>query len=317
MHDSCTATQIHLNDVIDGFSILTWNCTALFGSMYGNHAVQSKRLSHIRGMVDQFTVNFFQECHGTREDSLVFGGTLHEGCRLFFSAHASSAAGGVMISIGVDAAAKFPHWHDTEIVPGRALLVRGTGNAQLRNVSFVCVHLEPALNREQRKDFLRKVRRCIPENDDVYLGGDFNFLALGDKKHMIKQGTMLSECASIATYFQEQFQDFTELYQPEPTRRAMRNNTVYSASRLDRIYTNVHHILLDMYDISVMTLWPACAHEPSSDHVPVGATIKARGKTSQSRCNIPSWVTRLQLMFHNYRTWWRAGQYWAIHAQLS
>jgi len=153
------------------------------------------------------------------------------------------------------------------------------------------VHLDPALNVQERKDFLEKVRRVIVDSDDVFLAGDFNFLVPGDKKHMIQQGVFISECPTMGKFFQDRFVDFTELYQPEPTRRAMRNNTIHSASRLDRIFTNMHHILLDTCDISALTLWPVCTYDASSDHVPVAASIKRRPNKSQGRVNIPSWVT--------------------------
>ena len=62
----------------------------------------------------------------------------------------------------------------------------------------------------------------------------------------------------------------------------MRDGKVYSASRLDRIYTNVHHVLLQKFDVLVLTLWHACAADASSDHAPVAAEIHARRVTGKT-----------------------------------
>ena len=75
------------------------------------------------------------------------------------------------------------------------------------------------------------------------LGGDFNFAAHIGDAISLSRASHNDSLNSVARIFEDTFASFAELYQPHTTRADTLEGTRQHASRIDRLYTNLHHTI--------------------------------------------------------------------------
>jgi endonuclease/exonuclease/phosphatase family metal-dependent hydrolase len=283
------STQGILDIFAAGFTIVTWNTTALF-TQAPRASVSRARMAVIHSLCNQADVVALQETHGSDADVELMQSEFVE-YLLFNSPHSNPAAGGVVTML----ARRFitlPQavWH-REIDPGRCtattFFTLGTP------VLVINIHMPPHYDAAAKKQLLLKIRNIIcPSQAVVFFLGDFNFIA--SEEHRFDPSTSLHITAdhALAFYFDELFPQLCELHQGDYTRKQVRDDRISTLSRLDRIYTNI--AAAHLHELRPHTRITQVLTDPRlpSDHVPVLSLLRAPRLSPPRRPRIKPWMAR-------------------------
>jgi hypothetical protein len=270
---------------------VSWNASALFGAISGQHARQAATFAEFRKNLGISDVAFTQEAHGYDEDRDTLrrecGSHLH-----FGSAHDSPNSGGILTSVGKNFARLFTKAASIVIEKGRCMATFLSG--PLGNICLVNIHVEPLKTAAQKIRLFRRIRESCPPARvaATFIGGDFNMgLDAADRlsfEHGVSHG---SSDDPVAHIFAEIFHDLLEVAQSDYTRRQVRHGSLVSLSKIDRWFTSLTGLdLLDRSAISATTAMVTDMRFPS-DHVPVLLRLEATGRLPPRTPSIPRWVT--------------------------
>eukprot|EP00959_Pyramimonas_sp_CCMP1952_P031782 666861-Pyramimonas_sp.AAC.1 len=125
-----------------------------------------------------------------------------------------------------------------------------------------------------KKEFLSCVSRSLdPRHMTVFIGGDWNFCAMGEARRHVDPTLDRTPRCSLATEFGYLISRFTELGQENHTHCIQRNGSLVSTARIDRIYTSLpSSTILDLSPAAGVE-WQAAEIRDVSDHVPVYAIL--------------------------------------------
>jgi endonuclease/exonuclease/phosphatase family metal-dependent hydrolase len=272
-----------------GFTVATWNSTALFGVV---SATAVPRLQHrlriIKELADSSSVVCLQEVHGSAADALALNTEMPH--HILLSSHCRSAAtGGVLTIISRRLVADLANLSFDILDEGRCTVITHSANPPF---AIANLHLTPNYSQEAKRDLLRRLhRQLVDASVPAFVAGDFNFIASGDSRFSMSQISASGADDPLATAFDDTYADFTELHQGDYTRKQLREGRLVGMSRIDRIYCNIFPgNLADMRPYVATT---AMLTDPTfpSDHVPVRAVLKPAFCRPPGSPRIPSWIT--------------------------
>lgn len=274
-------------------SAVTWNSASALGG-FGSDP-RRHRLKHlaIERMCNRNDVVTLQESRGQAAD-LDYLPSSHVWRGTFFRTDdfaSSSRAGGVVIGVSRQML-RDGVLTSVEVDRGRCLAVhlafaRGA-------VEVVSVHLDPALGRRAKEQFLGKIRAHVDylSPHAVLLGGDWNFLASGDVRLDTMRGES-REATNIASFFGEKISDFVELSQAQFTfGRLYGDGQRSSFSRIDRWYANFDPDRMGKVLASVAVEGSLTDRQRPSDHLPLRLVLSHRRGRRARRLAVPDEVAR-------------------------
>ena len=249
------------------------------------------KFSEVKRLCKHHFVVFLQEAHGCPGDLLTLE---HEvgTHRAFGSFSSSPGVGGVVVLV---------HKH---IMGDAAMVVSSTiATARCIEVSIVYndtmlqlinVHVDPAAPfREKELLYVDVAAACTSSSDGLcIMGGDFNHQPLGEHRFNLQNGRDIQYYEAIAHTFDRLFCAFTELHQPNFTRVKMEGNLCASASRLDRMYTNIQPIDLMDSMPKICTVHDVFKQNRLSDHSAVSAVLSPPSLTPPNFTTIPTWIIK-------------------------
>lgn len=118
-------------------------------------------------------------------------------------------------------------------------------------VHFTGLHIDPVLPMSAKKRLLTDIAGHLARQDGVkFLMGDFNFAAGGETRYD-GEGKPTTSDPAMANFFDEQFEGWA--HQPAMTFRRMARDVggATTASRIDRIYSNLTAFSLAAYSAKV------------------------------------------------------------------
>jgi exonuclease III len=274
----------------DKIALITWNSSALFGSIHGVHERQTATFNEFKKLLITGDVVLVQEAHGFDEDRV----TLERECSShyhFGSAHSSPNSGGVLTSVSKVFARGFTRALFIVIEKGRCLVTFLSGTNG--NICIVNVHVEPLKTPAEKTRLFRKIREAIPPfiTAITFMGGDFNLSLDVADRVTLEDGSFHGGSDPMADSFSEMFRDFLEVTQSDYTRRQVRHGKIASLAKIDRWFTTLSSVdLLDRSAIAATTIKVTNLRFPS-DHVPVLLRVESLNRLPPSSASIPRWVT--------------------------
>ena len=264
------------------FSIATWNCSALLGTI-----ASVSRWGELERLCSSHDIVCLQEIHGDAgdEDELHQRFPRHQVAVSFSS---SAAMGGIAIIIHPRLLARFPHWTFEIILAGRVLAGRGAGLHG--SLAVASVHLFDAGGVSQAQQ-VQKLHDWISTQAGhaSFIGGDLNFIPEDEVRLNLDTGQQTSEALPHGKLFAKLFSDWCELYQPDATRIGVNASGEHVAGRLDRIFCDMNPAELDLRRPRVAVRGFVHLGPKPSDHRPVVCCLAAPRSQAPAPA-IPPWV---------------------------
>lgn len=276
--------------------IATWNSRALFTSYVPYHKA---RVHFITQLASYNDIIMIQETHDNEVKTDILLHTLKEDFDLYPSYDPDrTAAGGCLILI----AKKFTKCHFTNSIhlnhiQGRLHSVHLLSD--FHHLHVVNIHLDPNLPLQEARRTISSIKDLTDHEYDkrFVVAGDFNFvLDPQDRHHDFSSDHHRCALDSLATTWNEQLGFLAEMYQPNYTRFAtigMNSDLpTPTASRIDRIYANIHPDEEFQFDISTSLEFPPLVdNKHVSDHATVSVRIsRITQRTVHLPPPIPTWI---------------------------
>ena len=179
----------------------------------------------------------------------------------------------------------------TEIIPGRMLAIELTKDSKTLIIVNIHIHCNP-ISQPGKIRMLRKLKEFIGRHVEcfIYIIGDFSFVGDAWDRVDLQTGLDCGKSCSVDQFWDEHFDNFTELYQPDCIRFPSNEHgrVIGSASRLDFIFLNLPPEAYALLEIKVATVGFKPKHG-ISDHLPVCAEVSMKGK-HKGNFNIPPFI---------------------------
>jgi len=186
----------------------------------------------------------------------------------------TQATGGVIICIKLHILAVCGPPSHTIIDPGRIICIHF--HSRDKHLGIVGVHLVPEYSFQQKYSFIQRIADIIRASKQTlwWVGGDFNFEASGEKSFNLDRNSFTDSSASerLASAWNLHLSHLLEHHQPDFT-RVQNGPQGISASRLDRIYSNLPSWRLLSCNVHTSTVGNIMDSNRLSDHIPVMTSI--------------------------------------------
>jgi exonuclease III len=201
---------------------LTWNAAGLFGSIHTAQARNISKFHRFQRLVSRGSVVCIQESHGSIADlntlDMECPSHMHWG-----SFGVRAAVGGVTTSISHEFANHFNEFTEVTFMTGRCLGLKCCG--PLASLFIVNLHLDPILSHNDKTKLLHEIHAETKKfGSYTLLLGDFNFIHSDEARCNLSDPVQAESTANprLASFFEEEFADFTECHQGAYTRRDTR-----------------------------------------------------------------------------------------------
>ena len=269
MHEDGNVEATHLLGML--VKIFSWNSAGLM--CHDIEKYKNKR-NYIRGKSKLCDVICIQETHEGDDTDLgdirvIWG---HE--YFIFSSSVSNSTGGVLIMIRRSLISRAQSYEKVVIVAGRILAIEV--RFEKRVTCYINIHLHSDDGTNNGKiNMLKLLKNYIDARKGyfIYIIGDFNFVEDLGSRMNISDGEVCGRVCPVSKFWQDEFDGFDELYQPDLTRFPYSSDG--TASRIDRIYANMDieaHGLLNIR-VSICDFFPDFL---LSDHLPLISAISVK-----------------------------------------
>lgn len=195
-------------------SIATWNTSSLFTRIFAHSPRHSRKRMFLEQLLRTVDIGVFQECRRCMGDLSELPAT-HECEGTFLPVDGDSAtsrAGGLVIAVSRKLLRRASGRRFTLHQRGRA----ATLSLRLGHwVHITGVHDDPTLPLGARRRLLAAISAHLARQSGVkFVLGDFNFVAGGETRYD-GDGRPTTADSSTAAYFDELFEGWAELHQPD------------------------------------------------------------------------------------------------------
>ena len=273
--------------------LATWNTNALFASTLTSDGRTQSKHSVLHRLLARFDIVALQEVHGVLADMSTIPASHAPFATLApeSAETASSAWGGTLVCISRRLLRLATLVFHGVLVRGRAhfVLVQSARFAAL----FINVHVDRALGATEIRFLSHAMERIIDKYSSclIFLLGDWNFVHDDDGRIDLSAERLDRDNSGLGDAFDECYPSFTELHQPNFTRRGVQHGKVVSMSRLDRLYCNVP---ADKYADFVLigdVIGNVTKMRNPSDHIPMFCVLSLKpSRHPDLRLPIPKYI---------------------------
>ena len=239
-----------------------------------------QKIKRVNQFLATCTILCLQETHDDGDSDIQYLEGIRGRDFCFFRSILTTAAGGILTCIRKDYIKLFETTSTFEILGGRAFAV--ILHSSILTMIIINVHLHGFPNNDDEKiKILRKVHAFIQRHPGkfIYLVGDWNFVSHTDDRVNLSNGETCGRYCKVAEYWDNHFEQFSELYQSNHTRYPSEVNDNRTSARLDRLYGNFKDEHWEILEVHTATR----SKTPDfflSDHCAVGSTIGVRAKNA-------------------------------------
>ena len=274
------------------FRLLFQNVPGLIGGMRNDSWRVCAKFAHLRSSLARVDVSIWVEAHG---NAPILRALRHEfPDHLFWGSFINQRAGGVLFAMSKAFASRFtdtPHFHT--LYRGRVAYLRC--NSPEGGFDLYGVHLCPQWTNLVKQDALRSIHRVLRPAQEAHsiIAGDFNYLPPDEGMYHFLTGAVTRTAAPLHDLFLNLFPFFSDINDDYPTHRDFSAEGVLnSASRLDRIYSNLFPVLLHDHEPHLHSPWHLLQHPEISDHIPLILTFPEPRLASPPASQVPLWIAK-------------------------
>ena len=275
-------------------ALSTWNAAGLFCADLDKY---SRKLKVLEDLLTRVDICGIQETHDNYENPAAYVQQRFK-AHMLFRSFIDQSKGGILTLIQHDYIQLFNTYKEHHLVMGRIHVVELVSAMVL--VLVVNVHLETDGSTSSKIEMLKQLHDFIATRSGahVFMLGDRNFVLANEDRVQLRTGEFVGQKCRIGELWQEQFGNFDELYQPDPTR--FPGGMKGTAARLDRIYQTASLENYAILDVKVATQG-IFKDTYLSDHLPVVAKVSlkevSQRKVHPQMTKHPDYAEIVQNMF--------------------
>ena len=183
-------------------------------------------------------------------------------------------------------------WRVQVIEPGRVLLVTCSGAGGL--LAFLAAHVDPAAQMEYKRHLFYRIMDALAllPRHCIFLLGGWSIPATGEDLLDLQFPLSQPRGLPISRLFDSTFSRFTELHQPDHTRRGTCDGGLRFFSRIDCLYVNLASPDIIDCSPSPFLYGPPSSRFLHSDHCPVVSRLHAPRTSPPASPRLLSWAAK-------------------------